>query len=130
MQTITRREYPVLWAETVFNLSIAHFDQAMRTQGAEGIAVLDGADLGFRDVQEVFTRAAHPVAWAQTQEYLGLITEEHGDRREEGRLARYRSAQPYFENALSVFGPAGMGQDTARCTESRDRVAAKIAALD
>ena len=66
------------------NLGNALADQAGRTEGAAGAALLAEAAAAYRAALEVHTRAAHPVDWAMTQENLGLAFEAMGDRGGDG----------------------------------------------
>ena len=64
------------------NLGNALCDQAGRTEGAAGTALLAEAVAAYRAALEVHTRAAHPVDWAMTQNNLGVALADQAGRTE------------------------------------------------
>ena len=82
------------------NLGSALRDQAARTEGSAGAALLAEAVAAYRAALEVRTRAAHPVDWAMTQNNLGMRSSTRHARTEGGRrsallaeaVAAYRAA--------------------------------------
>ena len=103
--------------------------QAARTEGAAGTDLLAEAVTAYRAALEVYTRADHPVAWAMTQENLGLAFEAMAGRATGDPGARYAKALACFDGALEVFDLERMAPSHAKCRRNRDRVAAKLAAL-
>ena len=90
--------------------------------------MLAGAAAAYRAALEVHTRAAHPVDWAMTQENLGLVFEDEGDRGRDGddQAGWYREALVCFDAALGVFGAGGLEWNRAKCGRNRARVAGKL----
>jgi len=76
----TRATHPEDWVKTQICLGLTLTDQAGRTEGAAGAALLADAVAAYRATLEVFTRAMYPADWAMTQISLGYALLAHADR--------------------------------------------------
>lgn len=92
-----------LWAAGQNALAVSLQDQGIRTQGAEGAALLAKAVTAYRAALEVRTRTDHPVQWAMTQNNLGNALQHQGTRTQgaegAGLLAE---AVPAYRKSLEV----------------------------
>ncbi len=127
----TKADHPVHWADTTQNLANALQDQGTRTDGLDGTALLAEAVTAYRDALTVRTRADHPVDWAMTQENLALAEEAIADHKAtENPHPHLQTALNYVDASLTIFDPDHMSFNHAKATRVRDRILAKIAALD
>ena len=96
------------------NLGIALGDQAARTEGAAGAALLAEAVAAYRAALEVCTRAAHPVDWAATQNNLGNALGDQAGRTEGAAgAALLAEAAAAYRAALEVYTRAAHPVDWA-----------------
>jgi len=127
----TEAEHPVHWATAQNNLGTALQSQGSRTGGAEGARLLAEAVAATRATLRVRTEAEYSVDWATTQGNLALAEEAIADH---GSTADPRphleAALAHVDAALRVFDPEHMPNDHNKATAIRDRIAAKLAALD
>ncbi|MEM7498723.1 MAG: hypothetical protein AAF371_12110 [Pseudomonadota bacterium] len=123
----TEEAHPVAWAQTQNNLGIALREQGARTDGEAGAALLGEAVAAYRAALRVSTEAAHPVDWAETTENIGLAFESMAELEPEAAREHLNAALEAFEAALRVYDPVHMPYDFGTATQSRDRVAAKLA---
>ncbi|MEM1284560.1 MAG: helix-turn-helix transcriptional regulator [Pseudomonadota bacterium] len=127
----TEADHPVDWAQTQNNLGNELSDQGSRTVGEEGARLLAEAVVAYRAALRVHTETDSPVQWAETRENLAIA---------ELAMAEHETCtdpRPHLEaalvdvdNALRVFDPEHMPFNFDKATRVRDRIAAKLAALD
>ncbi|TCP43102.1 hypothetical protein [Rhodovulum marinum] len=131
LRVVTEEAHPVDWAMTMQNLAIALQTQGRRTAGPEGAGLLAEAVAAYRAALRVRTEDDHPVDWATTQENMALAEEAMAahDATDEPR-PHLEAALGHVEAALRVFDPEHTSHEHDQCTRLRDRIAAKLAALD
>jgi hypothetical protein len=95
LEVFTRQHTPQQWAMIQNKLGTALQDQAGRSPGKPGWALLAQAVEAYRAALEVFTRGLAPQQWAMIQNTLGTALEEQGDRSpgEEGQVLRAQAAE-------------------------------------
>ncbi len=112
------------------NLGNALGDLGVRTPGNRGVRLLDQSVTAYRAALEVTTRKAMPVHWAETQGNIGLTFETISEADPDNAAAHLGSALAALDRTLEIFGPDDMPHDFQKATEARDRIAAKLSALE
>ena len=91
------------WEQGLANLIEPHEHAGDLRECAEYVAQSVAA---FRAALEVFTREQLPQQWAMTQNNLGAVLRDLGERASEEQRAQYlRQSVEAIENALSIFTP-------------------------
>ncbi|MCG6901134.1 MAG: hypothetical protein LJE68_00495, partial [Rhodobacter sp.] len=99
----TRDAAPQNWAMTQNNLAVALRNQAARTEGAAGAALLGRAVAAYEAALEVYTREAAPQDWAMTQNNLANALSDQAERTEAAAgAALLCRAVAAYEAALEV----------------------------
>ena len=84
----------------------------------------------YRAALEVYSRAHHPVHWAETQENMALLEQARAAHDTCTNPAPYlRAALDHVTAALAVFDPDHMPYNHAKATRLRDELLAQVAAL-
>ncbi len=122
----TRERVPLDWAITQNNLG-----NALATLGSResNTRRLEEAVTAYQNALEERTRDRLPLHWAMTQGNLANLYETMGDKGEDHR-GNYLRSIACADAALEVFEAAGASQYVAIATQNRNRVKAKLAALD
>jgi len=101
---ITRAGHAKTWAMLQNDLAVALNEQGIRTNPAEGNALLARAVAAYRSAMEVYTREALPQDWAGTQNNLANTLREQGIRSEgQAGLELLGQAVSAFRSALQVY---------------------------
>ena len=149
---ISEEDQPNLFGHAQNNLGNALSQQGERTGGAEGAKLQAEAVAAYRAALRVRTEAGHSVDWAKTQNNVGNALARQGEHTggEEGAklLAEaviafcdslrvrneanhpVQAALVHANNALRVYDPEHMPYDYGTATRLRDRIAAKLDALE
>ncbi|MGD1886958.1 MAG: hypothetical protein ACFB01_07535 [Cohaesibacteraceae bacterium] len=113
------------------NLGAVLRNQGSRTVGEEGAKLLAEAVATYQAALRVRTKLDHPVPWAMTQGKLALANEAIAEHEScTDRRPHLEAALAYAENALRIYDPEHMPYDFEKATQLRDRIAAKLAALE
>jgi hypothetical protein len=100
MGSSTWKDHPTVWN----NLGLALYRQATRTEGPEGLGLLEQAATAYRHALEVRTKKDLPLEWATTRMNLGAVFEASALRIDgEDRKELLTLAEAFIENALSVY---------------------------
>ena len=131
LRVYTEAHHPVDWAMTQNNLGAVLRNQGSRTVGEEGAKLLAEAVATYQAALRVRTKLDHPVPWAMTQGNLALANEAIAEHEScTDRRPHLEAALAYAENALRIYDPEHMPYDFEKATQLRDRIAAKLAALE
>lgn len=131
LRVFTEADHPAQWATTIQNLAIALQQQGTRTTGSEGAALIAEAVETYRAALRVSTEAEHPVDWAMTQENMAILEKSRADHDTcTDPRPHLEAGLAHVQAALTVFDPEHMPYDNGTATNLRDRLRARLAALD
>jgi len=111
LEVFTRRDYPLLWAETQNNLAEALCDQAFAIKGGdywrqcdESAQACREAVQACRSALEVFTRKDFPVDWAETHNNLARALRDQAEASDvQKRIPLLKEAIACYEASLEVY---------------------------
>ena len=127
----TQEDRPVEWAMTKNNLAIALHHKGIRSEGAKGTHLLAKSVAAYCAALTVRTQDDHPVDWALTQHNLSLAEEAIANHEHTpSPRPHFEAALSHVEAALNVFDPEHMRFQFEKATRLRDRLKARLAALD
>ncbi|SDE08527.1 tetratricopeptide repeat protein [Rhodospira trueperi] len=131
LRVYSEADHPLDWAMTQTNLGVALSNQGERTAGPDGAALLAEAVDAYRAALRVYTEADHPLDWAGTQNNLATALQNQGGRTPgPAGAALLAEAVDAYRAALRVYDPEHTGYYFEKCFAARDRVAARLRALD